>query len=496
MDWKRTGSGIAAAMMLVLAACGGGAFDPPAFDLPDPVQSAPMTRESPAIAMAANGKATCVWVGDDHVYAERYLPGYGWTDFVRIDDAPAPTVEPEVAMDPQGDAVVVWTQDGQVVANCFEVGSGWQGAQPLSDPEAPPASTPQLGSAGDGCTVVVWEEGGDVVAAILEPGSGWQPPVPIAQPPTPARDVDVVVTPAGDAVVAWEEAEGVVATSTLDGITGTWSPPVVVGQGENPQVAANDLGQGIIVFEQGDDVAAATHDPLDGWQPPVVVPVPPTVEHVPAKQPQVDLGANGTGGIVFEAAGAVLGSTVDATGAVTPAVPISPSIIVAPNVPPQIAVDDDGNALAVFEDATGRVKTVTYRGAYDTWDTPENLGRGETPVVDVNPQGEAISVFITNGGIGASRIDDLDPTLPVRVSVQVHGSGRIASNPAGLDCSSGASCRMNVPMGTSVILTATPEPGFQFEHWVGIGATPITTHDVEVVATTAHTIEAVFVPIP
>jgi hypothetical protein len=80
------------------------------------------------------------------------------------------------------------------------------------------------------------------------------------------------------------------------------------------------------------------------------------------------------------------------------------------------------------------------------------------------------------------------PTLSVsKISLTGHGNGRVTSSPGGIDC--GKDCEESYRSGTSVTLTAKPDPGSTFTGWSGdvdcpgIGpCTVILNNDVEVVA--------------
>ena len=120
------------------------------------------------------------------------------------------------------------------------LGKGVQGPVVVSADGGAPARTPCVGTADDGEVVVVWEEDGDVVSRCFEPGAGWLAPVPVATPVAPATTPDVSVSADGDAVAVWTEGEGDVLASTMDGTTGTWSPPTPIGTGTQPRVAADD----------------------------------------------------------------------------------------------------------------------------------------------------------------------------------------------------------------------------------------------------------------
>ncbi|MEZ5485678.1 MAG: hypothetical protein R3F01_11040 [Lysobacteraceae bacterium] len=60
-------------------------------------------------------------------------------------------------------------------------------------------------------------------------------------------------------------------------------------------------------------------------------------------------------------------------------------------------------------------------------------------------------------------------TTDKHLDVSVSGNGTVTSSPAGIDC--GAVCGANFADGTSVTLTAAPEPGYVFNGWTGCSST-------------------------
>ena len=57
-------------------------------------------------------------------------------------------------------------------------------------------------------------------------------------------------------------------------------------------------------------------------------------------------------------------------------------------------------------------------------------------------------------------------TMPVYVAVDGAGSGRVTSDPSGIDCTSGTYCRgLTLEPGQTVTFTATPDPGSVVGQW-------------------------------
>lgn len=56
------------------------------------------------------------------------------------------------------------------------------------------------------------------------------------------------------------------------------------------------------------------------------------------------------------------------------------------------------------------------------------------------------------------------PMVALSLAANGDGTGRVVSDPAGIQCPS-AACSAQFPLGTTVELSATAEPGFQFDSW-------------------------------
>jgi uncharacterized repeat protein (TIGR02543 family) len=78
------------------------------------------------------------------------------------------------------------------------------------------------------------------------------------------------------------------------------------------------------------------------------------------------------------------------------------------------------------------------------------------------------------------------------LTVSRTGSGRVTSAPAGIDC--GSDCVQSYGRSTAVTLTASPDPGFQFDGWSQdcAGTNPI----APVVLDGDRTCHAAFSPVP
>ena len=84
---------------------------------------------------------------------------------------------------------------------------------------------------------------------------------------------------------------------------------------------------------------------------------------------------------------------------------------------------------------------------------------------------------------------DETPAEAYPIAVATSGDGRVASNPAGIDC--GATCAASFKTGSTVTLTAAPAPGWTFAGWGGAcaGTTPC-----ELTIDGPKNVEATFTP--
>jgi hypothetical protein len=104
-------------------------------------------------------------------------------------------------------------------------------------------------------------------------------------------------------------------------------------------------------------------------------------------------------------------------------------------------------------------------------------------------------VFVTVGSnqssMGAYTLElSTAPAIPF-LTVNKAGNGAVASVPPGIDC--GAACAAGYEPGTTVTLTATPDPGYRFKGWTGCPA--VSGQACAVVVDQSLAIAAVFEPI-
>lgn len=380
---------------------------------------------------------------------ETFDDGKRWGEAARIDDRPRWAIRAQVAIDATGKAIAVWDQtdpesdptDGSddIWFN-FREAREWGEAGLVESREPDDSLEAQIAVDGEGNSVVVFRqsEGTDnsaqqgdyrIWAVRHTPSGGWEDPKCI-QSNDPecivstvegdASQPQIAVNPRGDAVVVWQQGDA------TDESVSIWANRFRVGSGWDdagpletgakllltPQVAIDDDGNAMVVWEGVDDddgrssIWSRRLTP-DGARE-ALLPVEKD-DRGDARSPQVATDAEGnaiavwkqqTDGPHFDiwsnryVAGAGWGDearidTQDAGDAEEP----------------QVAVDRDGNAIAVWaQSGGGRAgiwsnRYVAGAGWGDARPVGQTgLGSARLPQVSTDPNGNAVAVWVQFDG--------------------------------------------------------------------------------------------------
>jgi PKD domain len=222
------------------------------------------------------------------------------------------------------------------------------------------AKEPQVAVDAAGDAVAVWRryDGSDYIiqSASRPAGGNWGPPVDLSAPGQNAEEPQVAVDAAGDAVAVWRRFNGssLVIQAASRSADGTWEPAVELSasgeDAEEPAVSVDPAGDAVAVWTRSDgsdDIVQAVTRPAGGvWQS------------------TVDLSATGSNASR-----------------------------------PHVTLDAAGDAVAVWERFNGANEIVQAAGrqAGGTWQAPTNLSEAsedaEEPAVSVDPAGDAVAVW-------------------------------------------------------------------------------------------------------
>lgn len=225
----------------------------------------------PDVGADANGNAIAVFRQFDgattSMFANRYVPGSGWSGAAVIEAYGASSDDVRIAVAPGGEATAVWRQwDGSVnsiAANRFTPGSGW-GTAAYVEAAGGEAIEPHVATDASGAATAVWRQltgsARSVYANRFTPGVGWGSPVLVETDDTgDAASPRVATDGAGNAVAVWSQSDG--TTSNV------WANRYVVGTGWGSPVAletASGFTTSTLVAVDGEGNAFATWLQIDG----------------------------------------------------------------------------------------------------------------------------------------------------------------------------------------------------------------------------------------
>jgi hypothetical protein len=327
---------------------------------------------SPRVAVGQNGEAVAVWVGSDgshrRVQAAFRPKGGSFGPSQTISDPGQQASEPaEVAVDRHGGAVAVWqSSDGRIQAAFRPKGGGFGGAQTLSDPGGG-AFGARIAMDKDGDAVAVWQRfdgsNGRIQAAFRPRGGTFGPAETISAAGRTAIEPDVAMDDAGNAIAVWErhsDEGGLRAQATFRPRGGNFGPAQTLSEPGNNvfiqdpvRVAMNKHGDAIAVFMSvatpNNNVQAAFRPAGGSFGPAQTLSNPGQNSFAP----EVAIDDDGDAVAMWESVGGgvirqIQAAFATAGGSFGTTQGVSDASQQALNI--EVAADRDGNAIAVWHE--------------------------------------------------------------------------------------------------------------------------------------------------
>jgi hypothetical protein len=373
----------ACASVLVLAACGGGGGGSSAG--PKAWGSAALIEndnadfaQSPRIAFDSSGNALAVWSQSDglryNIRANRYTAGTGWGTATLIETNNDGDAEfPQIAFDANGNALAVWSQsDGtryNIWANRYTAGTGWGTATLIETDNTGDAKEPQIAPDANGNAIAVWFQSdatrNNIWANRYTAGSGWGTATLIETDDAgDASGPKIAIDANGNALAVWDQGDGTRQSIWVNRYTAGsgWGSATLLetddaGTAGDPQIAFDANGNALAVWFQSDgtraNIWASRYTAGSGW------------------------------------GGATLIETDNAGAALIP----------------QLAIDSNGNALAAWAQQDGTRYNI-WANRYTAgagWGTAtlletDNTGAAFVPQIAIDSNGNAIAVWNQSDG--------------------------------------------------------------------------------------------------
>ncbi len=233
----------------------------------------------PEVAVASNGDSIAVWLQWDgvrnNVWVNRYIPLVGWGNVELIGPAVgvAPgdgASSPSIAMNTDGDAIVVWRhKDGgrnDIWANRYKAGVGWEGPVLIETDNTGSAWVPQVTVDDSGNAVAVWNQTDgtrdNIWANRYVVNSGWGTAELIETDNAgSAWGAQVSVDDSGNAIAVWNQYDGARDNAWANRyVAGTgWGTPELIesdntGSVGSVKVAVDASGNAVAVWRNHDGV--------------------------------------------------------------------------------------------------------------------------------------------------------------------------------------------------------------------------------------------------
>lgn len=389
---------------------------------------------SPQIAIDNNGNALAVWdqsvPGARLIYANRYTAVTNrWGVPVVLSSSPTATdTDPAIAMDADGNAVAVWvgSNGGQIVASTYTaIGNSWALPLAIANPGPNIKSRPKVAVDGNGRGIAVWEERSttlvtSVLSARYRAGS-WSGLSSVETSNDNAFSPQIAVNANGVAQVTWQQLSNGQQSVWANRIntnttTGTWGTAVLletddVGPATNPQIGVDGDGNAVAVWEQSDGTrfniysnryTAAT----SSWGTAVLL----ETDAGSAGAPQIAVDDAGNAVVVWQQVESARNNIVANRYAVATGTWGTATLIETDNsgaaIRPQVAVDVNGNAVSVWQIRQGTQDSIyanRFNVAANSWGTPELIetfttGTAGNAQVAVNASGNAVAVWEQSNG--------------------------------------------------------------------------------------------------
>ncbi len=420
------------AFVLLHAGCGGGSgggangeATPKAWGTAALIETDAGAAYLPQIAVDASGNALAVWYQSDgtrfNIWSNRYTIGQGWGTAALIEtDNAGDASGPQIAIDANGNALAVWSQsDGtrdNVWANRYTVGQGWGTAALIETDNAGNAFGPQIAIDVGGNALAVWQQLDgtrfNIWSNRYTVGQGWGAAALIeTDNASSAFDPQIAFDTGGNALTVWSQSDGTRTNIWSNRYTAGigWSTPTLIetdnaGNTYGPQIAIDADGNALAVWYQSDgtrfNIWSNRYTAGTGWGTAVLV---ETDNAGRAYDPQIAIDANGNALAVWYQSDGTL--TNIWANRYTAGTGWGTAVLVETDnagraYGPQIAIDADGNALAVWSQSDGTRDNV-WSNRYTVgqgWGTAalietDNAGSTYYPQIAFDANGNALAVW-------------------------------------------------------------------------------------------------------
>ncbi len=326
----------------------------------------------------------------------------------------------QIAVDPNGNAFAVWTQGNGVInsvwSNRYIVGRGWQRAVLIETDDTGNAFDPQIAVDENGNALAVWTQSDGMRANVWSnryvAGIGWGSAELIETDDTGnAFGPQIGVDENGNALAVWRQFDGArlnVWSNRYAAGIGWGSAELIEMQNDgsafNPQVAVVNNGDALAIWSHFDgadtNIWSNRYVAGSGWGSAELIESDPGQ----AVEPQIAVDDNGNALAVWTLAGNIWSNRYVA-GSGWGSAELIETDDAGSALEPRIAVDASGNALAVWAQSDG-LRDNIWSNRYAAgigWGIAELVetddGAATAPRVGIDDSGNALAVWAQSDGL-------------------------------------------------------------------------------------------------
>jgi|GEM_PF-1136118 len=238
------------------------------------------------IAFDATGNGFALWCQGSNTFVRRYdKVTNSWGSAVALDTGSTTVSIPTLMVDPQGNAIAAWVQsdgtaDSTYVSRYDASTQTWSSAQLVETVSTAVSTTSgRLAVAINGSlAAVAWVQSSSIYVARFTGGS-WQARELIESNSNAASRPSIALDSSGNVSAVWQQSDGTAASTYVNRYSvssSSWgtatlleSSGTAVGE---PQIAFDGVGNGMAVWQQGNDVFARRYDKAtDTWAAAVTI---------------------------------------------------------------------------------------------------------------------------------------------------------------------------------------------------------------------------------
>ena len=243
---------------------------------------------TPVVAINSTGAHAAAWINEDNYLLLQVAAqdaGASWTGAQTLSPATGfNAADPAIALSSTGAAVAMWdlyhanSSQGLVIqASARQAHGSWGPVVSLTSGATSSSTVPEVGMDTHGNAIAIWLQTTSTTSVIesanLPSGGSWTTPVALSSPALSASRPSLAVNSAGDAIAGWQTTSGQILVAERK--SGAWGAPVTIATASyrqgSAQVAINNRGDAAIAWTGRGTALTAIRVAGGTWSAPTTI---------------------------------------------------------------------------------------------------------------------------------------------------------------------------------------------------------------------------------